>query len=79
MIFGEWDEEEYRRVMKREAFEDGHDAGVAEGAQQTARQNARNFLHMNILTPEQIAQGTGLSLDAVLAIKDELSNEVLAQ
>ena len=75
MIFGEWDEEEYRRVMKREAFEDGHDAGVAENA----RQNARNLLHMNILTPEQIAQGTGLSLDAVLAIKDELSNEVLAQ
>ena len=75
MIFGEWDEEEYRRVMKREAFEDG----MEEGVQQTARQNARNFLHMNILTPEQIAQGTGLSLDAVLAIKDELSNEVLAQ
>ena len=75
MIFGEWDEEEYRRVMKREAFEDGHDAGVAENA----RQNARNLLHMNILTLEQIAQGTGLSLDAVLAIKDELSNEVLAQ
>ena len=74
MIFGEWDEEEYRRVMKREAFEDG----MEEGVQQTARQNARNLLHMNILTPEQIAQGTGLSLDAVLAIKDELSNEVLA-
>ena len=71
MIFGEWDEEEYRRVMKREAFEDG--------MEEKARQNARNFLHMNILTPEQIAQGTGLSLDAVLAIKDELSNEVLAQ
>ena len=71
MIFGEWDEEEYRRVMKREAFEDG--------MEENARQNARNLLHMNILTPEQIAQGTGLTLDAVLAIKDELSNEVLAQ
>ena len=28
--------------------------------QKTARENARNFLRMDVLTPEQIAQGTGL-------------------
>ena len=75
MIFGEWDEEEYRRVMKREAFEDGHDAGVAENA----RQNARNLLHMNILTPEQIAQAVSLPLEEVLALKAGLSQETVVE
>ena len=75
MIFGEWDEEEYRRVMKREAFEDG----VEEGTQQANRNNARNFLRMNLGTPEQIAQGTELPLEEVLALKEELAQETVAQ
>ena len=75
MIFGEWDEEEYRRVMKREAFEDGHDAGVAEGA----RQNARNLLRMNLGTPEQIAQAVSLPLEEVLALKAGLSQETVVE
>ena len=79
MIFGEWDEEEFRKVMKREAFEDGHNVGVVEGAQQNARENARNFLRMNLGTPEQIAQGTGLPLDEVLALKEALSRETVVQ
>ena len=79
MIFGEWDEEEYRRVMKREAFEDGHDAGVAEGAQQTARTNARNLLRMNLGTPEQIAQAVSLPLEEVLALKAGLSQETVVE
>ena len=79
MIFGEWDEEEYRRVMKREAFEDGHDAGVVEGAQQTARTNARNLLRMNLGTPEQIAQAVSLPLEEVLALKAGLSQEFVVE
>ena len=75
MIFGEWDEEEFRRVMKREAFEDGHDAGVAE----TARANAQNLLRMNILTTEQIAQAVSLPLEEVLALKEEISCKTVAQ
>ena len=78
MIFGEWDEEEYRRVMKREAFEDGHDAGVVEGAQQTARENARNFLKEGD-APEKIARCCSLPLDVVLALKEELSGETAMQ
>ena len=75
MIFGEWDEEEYRRVMKREAFEDGEIAG----AEANARANARNFLRMNLGTPEQIAQGTELPLEEVLALKEALAQETVAQ
>ena len=75
MIFGEWDEEEYRRVMKREAFEDG----MEEGVQQTARENARNLLRMNLGTPEQIAQAVSLPLEEVLALKAGLSQETVVE
>ena len=75
MIFGEWDEEEYRRVMKREAFEDG----MEEGVQQTARTNARNLLRMNLGTPEQIAQAVSLPLEEVLALKAGLSQETVVE
>ena len=75
MIFGEWDEEEYRRVMKREAYEDGHDAGVVEGAQQTAR----NLLRMGLGTLEQVAQAVSLPLAEVLALREELSRECVAR
>lgn len=44
---------------------------LAEGAQQNAVGNAKNFLRMNVLTPEQIAQGTGLPLEQVLELKNQ--------
>ena len=44
---------------------DIHRAAKREGAQQKAVENAINFLRMKILTVEQIAQGTGLSVEEV--------------
>ena len=70
MIFGEWDEEEYRRVMKREAFEDGAEAN--------ARESARNLLKEGD-APEKIARCCSLPLDVVLALKEELSGETAMQ
>ena len=63
MIFGEWDEEAFRTVMKREAFEDGAEA--------KAREAAQNLFRMNILTPEQISQAVSLPLEEVLALKED--------
>lgn len=71
MIFGEWDEEEYRRVMKREAFEDGAEAN--------ARQNARNLLRMKLGNPEQIAQAVSLPLEEIFVLQKELSGKDTAQ
>ena len=34
--------------------------------------NAKNFLRMNLLTPEQIAIGTSLPLEQILELKKEL-------
>ena len=78
MIFGEWDEEEFRRVMKREAYEDGMEEGVAIGAQQNALQNARNFLKEGD-APEKIARCCSLPLEEVLALKEEISCKTVAQ
>ncbi|MCH5293967.1 MAG: hypothetical protein J1E07_09570, partial [Treponema sp.] len=61
------------------AFEDGHDAGVAEGAQQTARTNARNLLRMNLGNPEQIAQAVSLPLEEIFVLQKELSGKDTAQ
>ena len=60
---------------KEEAFQDGMEAGlekgISQGAQQNAVQNAQNFLAMKILTPEQIAQGTGLPLEQILELQKQ--------
>ena len=52
--------------------------GREEGAKANAIANAKNFLRMNIGSPEQIAQGTSLPLEQVLALKEELDREAVA-
>ena len=49
--------------------------GLKRGVHENAIANAKNFLRMNLGSPEQIAQGTGLPLEQVLALKEELSRE----
>lgn len=44
-----------------------------ETLQQKAIETAENFLKMNVCTPEQIAQGTGLPLEQVLELQKQLS------
>ena len=69
LIFGEWDEEMFVKVQREEAYEDGQAAKAIE--------NARNFLKMNLLTPEQIAEGTNLPLEQVLALKEEIDMQTV--
>ncbi len=44
-----------------------------DGRKEKAVEDARSFLAMNVLTPEQVAQGTGLPLDQVLELQKELT------
>ena len=67
MIFGEWDQEKFIEVQKKIAAEDATET--------TKIANAKNFLRMNLGSPEQIAQGTGLPLEQVLALKEELEQQ----
>ncbi len=67
MCLTEYDEESCIRGWRQD--------GIEMGRQEKALETARSFLAMNSLTPEQIAQGTGLSLDQVLDLQKELAAE----
>ena len=54
------------------AFNAGQEKGIAIGEKKNALESAKNFLKMNVLTPEQIAQGTGLTVDEVKQLAAEV-------
>ena len=60
----------HERDIRVEAERNGIVKGIAQGAHDKAVESARNALAMN-LSPEQVAQITGLSLDEVLALQKE--------
>ena len=64
--FMEWEREMAYKFRESKA------EGLLEGAQQNAIENAKNFLAMKVLTPEQIAQGTKLPLEKVLELQKEM-------
>lgn len=74
-----WDAVATERTIREEAeirgLESGMQRGMEQGLQQKAVETAINFLKMKVLSCEQIAQGTGLSLEEVqeLAAKVETS------
>ena len=49
-----------------------------EGIQEAKITSAKSFLRMNVLSPEQIAEGTSLPLEQVLELKEEISKEKLS-
>ena len=49
---------------------DGYEEGLERGAYQKALETARNLLSMG-LSPEQVAQGTGLPLEKVFELVQE--------
>ena len=51
----------------------GKQEGLEEGASQKAVEAAENFLRMNVLSFEQVSQGTGLPLQQVKEIAERLS------
>ena len=73
ILMTEYDYATDMAVLKEEAYEDGLFVGLAtgreEGAYQTKLETARSFLSMG-LEPEQVAQGTGLSLEVILQLID---------
>ena len=69
MTLTEFDQEEYDRNRREEGREEGLLEGEIKGEKKKARETARNFLVMKVLSPEQIAQGCGLSVEEVLEIE----------
>ena len=52
-------------MMQNYAFKDGKKQGILEGVNKKAEEDAVNLLKLNIATPEQVTQVTGLSLEKV--------------
>ena len=87
-LLTEFNQEDYDRNRRAEGYEDGYDDGVEygkelgrsegkiEGERQTAIANAKNLLRMNLGTPEQISQAVALPLEQVLALKEEVKDEI---
>ncbi len=81
MLLTEYDYDTDIAVQRKEAFDDGIQQGISQGLQQGIAQGlsqgelqakietARNFLAMG-LSPEQIAQGTGLSKETIEQIRN---------
>ena len=85
ILMTEYDYATDMAVLKEEAYEDGLfvgreegreegisiglERGLAQGAYEKALETARNLLSMG-LEPEQVAQGTGLSLEVILQLID---------
>ena len=58
-----------REEGREEGISIGLERGLAQGAYEKALETARNLLSMG-LSPEQVAQGTGLSLEVILQLID---------
>ena len=81
ILMTEYDYATDMAVLKEEAYEDGLfvgreegisiglEQGLERGAYQTKLETARNLLSMG-LEPEQVAQGTGLSLEVIQKLID---------
>ena len=51
--------------------EEGREEGRQEGEQRRAEQTARNLIKLGVLSDEQIAQATGLTMEDVEALRVE--------
>ncbi len=76
MSLTEYDAEEVMRDIREEGREMGIAEGITQGARQTKIEASINLLKMNVLSDEQIAQGTGLPLEQVLELKKQLITSV---
>ena len=62
-------------VQKEEAFEDGMEKGFTDGANKKAEESAINLLKLQIATPEQVTQVTGLPLEKVQELAKEIKKQ----
>ena len=54
------------------AYDNGIEEGLEKGAKKKAIEAAKNLLRMNVITDEQIAAATGISIEEVTVLKESL-------
>ena len=70
MSLTEFDQEQYDRNRRRDAYLDGRDDGRNEGLFMGKQEDARNALALG-LSVDQIARITGLSIEDIRALETE--------
>ena len=77
MSLTEFDEDEFKRICREDGYEEGREDGLTEGREEGERNKAIsaaiNLLKMNLGTPEQIAQATGITIEEVLDLQKQIS------
>ena len=71
MLMTEYDYDTDIAVQREEAYEDGLNKGLQQGAYEKAIETAKSFLSMG-LSIEQISRGTGLSLETLQQLEKDL-------
>ncbi|OAD23644.1 hypothetical protein THIOM_000519 [Candidatus Thiomargarita nelsonii] len=75
-MFDEYGLEEVKREKikeyREEGRKEGRKEGREEGREEAREESARNLLSLGVLTEEQIAQATGLTLERVKALKVDI-------
>ena len=71
MLLMEYDYATDIEVQREEAFEKGVSKGIQQGEHQAKIETAKKFLTMGI-SIEQVAQGTGLSIEEVNLISNNM-------
>ena len=74
MLIAEYSYETDIKVQRREAFRLGKEEGISEGAEQKAIETARNLLKYGDPI-EKISVITGLSLEKVQQLQEEINNQ----
>ncbi len=74
MLIAEYSYETDIKVQRREAFRLGKEEGISEGAEQKAIETARNLLKYGDPI-EKISVITGLSLDKVQQLQEDIKNQ----
>ena len=68
--FMTWEQEV--QISYRNGVDDGIEQGIERGTEQTKIETAKNLLKMKLGSIEQIAQGTGLSIEEVKRLAEEI-------
>ncbi len=75
MLIAEYSYETDIKVQRREAYREGLAEGIEQGAEQKAIETAKNMILQSVGTLDQISSITGLSVEDISKLKEELETK----
>ena len=75
MLIAEYSYETDIKVQRREAYREGLAEGIEQGAERKAIETAKNMILQSVGTLDQISSITGLSVEDISKLKEELETK----